>query len=97
MADLATRIPATCPPETAAAEAGAACSAIAFLVKAGMWPLGFWLPSTYAAASAPAAAMFSILSKVGVYAVLRVWLLLFGAGRRFGRLRRRLAAGRRHG
>ena len=30
------------------------------------------------AASAPAAAIFSILSKVGIYAVLRVWLLLFG-------------------
>jgi multicomponent K+:H+ antiporter subunit D len=43
-----------------------------------MWPLGFWLPATYAAASAPAAALFAILSKVGVYAVLRLWLLLFG-------------------
>ena len=53
---------------------------IAFLVKAGMWPLCFWLPSTYAAASAPAAALFSILSKVGLYAVLRLWLLFFGAG-----------------
>jgi multicomponent K+:H+ antiporter subunit D len=44
-----------------------------------MWPLGFWLPGTYAAASAPAAAVFAILTKVGVYAVLRVSLLLFGA------------------
>jgi multicomponent K+:H+ antiporter subunit D len=59
-------------------EAGAAVLAIAFLVKAGMWPLGFWLPSTYAAAIAPAAALFSILSKVGVYALLRLWLVLFG-------------------
>jgi multicomponent K+:H+ antiporter subunit D len=47
-------------------------------VKAGMWPLGFWLPGTYAAASAPAGAMFAILTKIGIYVVLRVWLLLFG-------------------
>ena len=57
---------------------GSRCMGIAFLVKAAMWPLGFWLPGTYAAAGAPAAAILSILSKVGVYAVLRVWLLLFG-------------------
>ena len=77
MADLALRIAAIAPEDRPLVEAGAAVLAIAFLVKAGMWPLGFWLPSTYAAASAPAAAMFSILSKVGVYAVLRLWLLFF--------------------
>jgi multicomponent K+:H+ antiporter subunit D len=43
-----------------------------------MWPLCFWLPTTYAAASPPAAAMFSIMSKVGIYVILRLWLLLFG-------------------
>jgi len=43
-----------------------------------MWPLCFWLPRTYGAASAPAAAVFAILTKVGVYAVLRLSLLLFG-------------------
>jgi multicomponent K+:H+ antiporter subunit D len=59
-------------------EAGLAVLCIAFLTKAAMWPLGFWLPATYAAASAPSAAILSILSKVGIYAVLRVWLLLFG-------------------
>jgi len=66
--------------DQALAQIGAAALGVAFLVKAGMWPLGFWLPDTYAAASAPAAALFSILSKVGVYAVLRLWLLLFGGG-----------------
>ena len=78
MADLAVRIPQVPADDRVLVEVGAAVLAIAFLVKAGMWPLGFWLPSTYAAATAPAAAMFSILSKVGVYAVLRLWLLLFG-------------------
>ena len=80
MADLALRITAVDPGDRVLVEAGAAILAIAFLVKAGMWPLGFWLPSTYAAAAAPAAAMFSILSKVGVYAVLRLWLLFFDGG-----------------
>jgi len=80
MADLALRIPAVDPADRVLVEAGAAVLGIAFLVKAGMWPLCFWLPSTYAAASAPAAALFSILSKVGLYAVLRLWLLFFGAG-----------------
>jgi multicomponent K+:H+ antiporter subunit D len=80
MADLAVRIPRIPMEERALLEAGAALLGVAFLVKAGMWPLGFWLPTTYAAASAPAAALFAILSKVGVYAVLRLWLLFFGGG-----------------
>jgi multicomponent K+:H+ antiporter subunit D len=60
-------------------EAGAAVLGTAFLVKAGMWPLSFWLPTTYSAAAPPVAAMFSIMSKVGLYVILRLWLLLFGA------------------
>jgi multicomponent K+:H+ antiporter subunit D len=80
MADLAVRIPGIPGSERVLLEAGAAILGVAFLVKAGMWPLGFWLPTTYAAASAPAAALFAILSKVGVYAVLRLWLLFFGGG-----------------
>jgi multicomponent K+:H+ antiporter subunit D len=79
MADLAARIPAVAPEDRALVETGAAILGVAFLIKAAMWPLGFWLPTTYAAASAPAAAILSILSKVGIYAVLRLWLLLFGA------------------
>lgn len=79
MADLAGRIPVIAAEDRALVEAGAAILGVAFLTKAAMWPLGFWLPTTYAAASAPAAAILSILSKVGVYAVLRLWLLLFGA------------------
>ncbi len=78
MADLANRIPSIAGSDLALFQAGMAVLGIAFLIKAGMWPLGFWLPSTYAAAAPPAAALFAILSKVGVYAVMRVYLLLFG-------------------
>jgi multicomponent K+:H+ antiporter subunit D len=79
MADLATRIPTIAGTDLALFQAGMAVLGVAFLVKAGMWPLGFWLPPTYSAASPPAAALFAILSKVGLYAVLRVFLLLFGS------------------
>lgn len=80
MADLAVRIPAVPAQNRMLLEAGAGVLGIAFLVKAGMWPLCFWLPPTYTAASAPVAAIFAIMTKVGIYIVLRLWLLLFGAG-----------------
>jgi multicomponent K+:H+ antiporter subunit D len=80
MADLAARAPDVAAGERVLLETGAAILGIAFLVKAGMWPLCFWLPGAYSAASAPVAAVFAILTKVGIYSVLRMWLLLFGDG-----------------
>jgi multicomponent K+:H+ antiporter subunit D len=77
MADLAARIPTSGPSDRALIEAGAGIVGIAFLVKAGMWPLCFWLPATYASAAPPVASIFSILTKVGAYIVLRLWLLVF--------------------
>src|SRR5690606_1678140 len=79
MADIAARIPALAGSERTLFEAGAAVLGIAFLVKAGTWPLCFWLPSTYSIVAPPVAAMFSIMTKVGVYVILRLWPLLFGA------------------
>ena len=78
MADLALRIPLVRGADLALLQSGIAVLGVAFLVKAGMWPLGFWLPATYAAAVPPVAALFAILSKVGIYALMRVYLLLFG-------------------
>ena len=78
MAELAARIPSTADGDRMLLEAGAAILGVAFLVKAGMWPLCLWLPGTYAVAPTPVAALFSIMTKVGVYVVLRLWLLLFG-------------------
>jgi len=78
MADLARRIPVLAPGDAALLATAAAILGTAFLMKAGVWPLNFWLPTTYAAASAPAAAMFAIMSKVGVYVILRIWTLMFG-------------------
>jgi multicomponent K+:H+ antiporter subunit D len=78
MADLAGRIAGVAGEDRALLEAGAAILGVAFLIKAGMWPLGFWLPTTYATVGAASAAIMSLLSKVGIYAVLRLWLLMFG-------------------
>ena len=51
---------------------------IAFLTKAAVWPLCFWLPTTYAAAAPPAAAIMAIMTKVGIYVILRLTLLILG-------------------
>lgn len=80
MADLAARVPTIAAENRGLLEAGAGILAMAFLLKAGMWPLCFWLPTTYAAASPPVASIFAIMTKVGVYVVLRLSLLLFGDG-----------------
>ena len=80
MADLAVRIPLVPAANRGLLEAGAGVLGVAFLVKAGTWPLGFWLPTTYAAAAPPIAALFAILSKLGIYVILRLTLLFFGDG-----------------
>ena len=76
MADLPGRIALLAPHDRALFESGAAILSVAFLIKAGAWPLNFWLPNTYVAASSPIGAVFSLLTKVGVYAVLRVGTVL---------------------
>lgn len=88
MADLAFKIPLVPEADRGLLHAGAAILAIAFLAKAGMWPLNFWLVPAYSSASAPVAALFAIMTKVGIYTVLRLWTLLFsgqaGASAYFG-------------
>ena len=80
MADIAQKLPYVPPGDRGLLHAAAALLAVAFLAKAAFWPLNFWLPRAYAGASAPSAAMFAILTKVGVYSVLRLWTLCFPAG-----------------
>jgi multicomponent K+:H+ antiporter subunit D len=76
MADLAGRAAALPADERALLDAGAAILGIAFLVKAGSWPLNFWLPGAYSAAMAPVAAAFALMTKVGFYAILRIGTLI---------------------
>ncbi|MDD3528572.1 MAG: monovalent cation/H+ antiporter subunit D [Gallionellaceae bacterium] len=77
MAELALRVPQLDAEARVLFELGAWLLGLVFLVKAGAWPLNFWLPSAYAAAAAPVGAVFAILTKVGVYALLR-FSILFG-------------------
>lgn len=80
MADLAARAASLAAEDRGLLQAGVAILGIAFLVKAGGWPLNFWLPAAYSSASVPVAAAFAILTKVGVYAVLRIGSLLDSVG-----------------
>jgi multicomponent K+:H+ antiporter subunit D len=77
MADMAERLPHVPAADRGLLHAGAAILAVAFLAKAGTWPLNSWLAPAYGAASAPVAGFFAILTKVGIYAVLRLWSLCF--------------------
>lgn len=77
MADLAVRIPQVAAQDQAMLHAGVAILGMAFLTKAAVWPMGFWLVPAYSAAGAPVAALFSIMTKVGIYAILRLWSLGF--------------------
>ncbi len=55
---------------------------LAFGIKAAMFPLSAWLPDSYPTAPAPVTAVFAgLLTKVGVYAIIRTQTLLFPDGR----------------
>ncbi|MFL1463985.1 proton-conducting transporter membrane subunit [Roseococcus sp. DSY-14] len=79
LADMARRMPEV-PNQGAAAAVGFLLLA-AFAAKAAVFPLFFWLPASYHTAIAPVAAIFAgLLTKVGVYAILRIVTLIYPAG-----------------
>ncbi|MGO1590763.1 MAG: Na+/H+ antiporter subunit D [Ancrocorticia sp.] len=54
---------------------------IGFAIKAAIFPLSAWLPDSYPTASAPVTAVFAgLLTKVGIYAIIRTQTLLFPDG-----------------
>jgi multicomponent Na+:H+ antiporter subunit D len=54
---------------------------VAFGIKAAVFPLSTWLPDSYPTAPAPVTAVFAgLLTKVGVYAIIRAHTLLFPEG-----------------
>ncbi|HET6467807.1 MAG TPA: proton-conducting transporter membrane subunit, partial [Geminicoccaceae bacterium] len=79
MADLALKVPLVAPADQALLRTAALLLLAVFAIKAAAVPLHFWLPATYAAASPPVAALFMIMTKVGGYAILRIYTLVFGA------------------
>lgn len=51
---------------------------VAFGIKAAIFPLFFWLPASYHTPPSPVSAIFAgLLTKVGVYALIRVFTLIF--------------------
>ncbi len=77
MADVAAKLALVPAGDRGLLHAGLAILAVAFLIKAAMWPLNAWLVPAYTATSAPVAALFAVMTKVGVYTLLRLWTLLF--------------------
>lgn len=78
LADLANKASALAPEQLGLARAGGLLLLLVFGLKAALLPLHLWLPRAYAETSAPVAALFAIMTKVGIYAILRTHTLLFG-------------------
>jgi multicomponent Na+:H+ antiporter subunit D len=75
MADLAERIPEL---SHGVQLTFAVALLVVFGIKAGLFPLFFWLPDSYPTAPGPVTAIFAgLLTKVGVYVIIRTQTLLF--------------------
>ncbi|MFY0617562.1 monovalent cation/H+ antiporter subunit D [Shimia sp.] len=78
LADLAVKVRELPLEEAALLRVAAVLLLIVFAIKAALFPVQFWLPGTYANAPAPVAALFAIMTKVGAYAIIRFYTLVFG-------------------
>ena len=79
MAELSVRVAQLPPDDVALVQAAAGLLFVVFCAKAALLPMYFWLPETYTHAPAAVAGLFAIMTKVGLYAVLRLGTLSFGA------------------
>jgi len=79
MADLAEKVRLTPEGNVALLKVSALLLFLVFATKAALAPMHWWLPTAYSAASAPAAALFAVMTKVGAYCIIRVYSLIFGA------------------
>jgi multicomponent K+:H+ antiporter subunit D len=79
LADMALVLPEVPKQDQSLVRTAAALLVAVFVLKAALLPLGFWLPHVYVAAIVPVAALFAIMTKVGVYALLRVSAMDFAA------------------
>ena len=78
MAELSQRVAELPPSHLKLAKAALGLLLLVFCSKAALLPLYLWLPESYARAPAAVAALFVIMTKVGLYSVLRVTSLWFG-------------------
>ncbi|TDP33200.1 multisubunit potassium/proton antiporter PhaD subunit [Idiomarina aquatica] len=79
MADMAVKIQSLTGDQAMLAKAGSLMLLIVFGLKAAILPLHFWLPQAYSTTTGVVAALFAIMTKVGVYSIIRVYSLIFGA------------------
>lgn len=79
MADMAGRVSMADPADAPLLAAAGYLLLVVFALKGAILPLYFWLPRAYASATAPVAALFAIMTKVGLYAIVRVFTLVFGS------------------
>jgi multicomponent K+:H+ antiporter subunit D len=78
IADMSQKISQLPKDQATIAQVGGCLLLIVFGLKSAMLPLQFWLPKTYSEATAPVAALFAIMTKVGVYCIFRVYTVIFG-------------------
>ena len=78
MADMGVRIPAIGADDQWLLRIAALLLFVVFAIKAAIVPLHLWLPRTYAVATPAVAALFAIMTKIGVYSIIRVTPLVFG-------------------
>lgn len=79
LADLAAKAASLPLDNLGLARAGGLLLLLVFGLKAALLPLHLWLPNAYAGTSAPVAALFAVMTKMGIYAILRTHTLLFGS------------------
>jgi multicomponent K+:H+ antiporter subunit D len=79
MAELSVRVAGLSAGDVALVQAAAGLLFVVFCAKAALLPMYFWLPETYTHAPAAVAGLFAIMTKVGLYAVVRLGTLTFGA------------------
>jgi multicomponent K+:H+ antiporter subunit D len=78
MADMAQKVPLLQGDDAYLAKIGGLLLLVVFALKGALLPLHLWLPNTYASAIPVVAALFAIMTKVGVYSMMRVYTLIFG-------------------
>src|SRR5690606_35731274 len=78
MAELAVRVAEVAPEDVALVRVTLGLLLVVFCAKAALLPMYLWLPEAYARAPAAVAALLVIMTKVGLYALLRVGSLWFG-------------------
>jgi multicomponent K+:H+ antiporter subunit D len=79
IADLAQKVPQLQGGARTLAAIAGLLLLVVFAIKAALAPLYLWLPSSYGAATAPVAAFFAIMTKVGVYSIARVFITVYSA------------------